>query len=411
MAVVTRGLKRTINNQAKKYAKKALASLGLGVGADGLTKRMTAYSSSTQTPVQSGTKRKQTYSRPPVRGIKKRTRKRRCRAIKSARLKGVSKKFKTKVQKVIDEQKNWAKYTAVDSLQIRQQTVDQWHYIVAAESGEGLNYGSPFEMLKIASVLFNGAVDSARWALDISGNFDDRVKIPVQSYDLNLFFKSTSGHVVNIEMYECTSKDEDNNTSAHNFVDSSYNNSTYNVVNGFCSGTLALYTTTGLTKNQLGSSAEEWLDLHQKFHVVKHSFKLQPGDHTSISINVMRNKVIDLSKHQSSGTPDYVGKGTKSIFFRVINDISISVGEDAQNPRTSTGAGAVRAWPSNEIGGVACRIMKTVRLTCPRLPDKNSVGNWLDVNVIKRARWSLTTGIDQQVTFQNPLSSVPVDKP
>lgn len=405
MAVITRNLKRTITGQAKKYAKQALATLGMAIGSDGVAK--VARSTTTQ----KNKKRKRPYlTRPMIKGTRRNNKKRRCSVIKSANLKGVSRKFKNKVQKVMDEQKNWAKYVSFDSLQLRQLIVDQWAYVVAAESGEGLTYGSPFEILKIASVLFNGATDSPRWSIDTANNFDDRVKIPVQSYDLHLFFKSTSGHVVNIELYECTSKDQDCQTGAHSLVTSSYNNSTFNVVNGNTTGIgSGPFTVNALTREQLGSSAQEWLDLHQQYHVVKHTFKLQPGDYTSLTIPVMRNRTIDLSKFSSSGTPDVAGKGTKSLFFRVINDISVSVGIDPENPRISTGAGLVRAWPSNEIGGVACRITKTVRLTCPRMPDKNAIGNWLDVNVIKRSRWSLVTGADQQVTYQNPLGVVPVD--
>lgn len=410
---MTRFKSRMRTQGAKRTSKQVGAAL-LAAAAEQMSKAVSIRKSPREffggTKTQKKRKAGDARAKALWRGRKKRVKTTKQRAIRSANLRGVGKKFVSKVQKVIAHSKNWAKYTGIQQRQLRQALLDQWNMVFTDEQGNGFIYGSALEMLHVASVLFNSKPDSNLWT---GTNIDDRIKLNIQTYTLDFFFKSTSSHVVNIEMYECTSKDNSGDVSPWTHIINSYTNNTMNIVNGYsvdAGGAVKL--TPSYT--DLSSTSEEWVDLYENFYVKKHSFKLQPGDHTSLHINVYKNKVLDISKEQSAGSVDIYTKGSKAFVFRVLNDITVSAGDavagdpPVPNPFGGNGIGDIHNWPSNTIGGVAMRCQKTIRMTAPNMPDKNALGSWSDTNVLRRLYLGEGFGVDQQVTVNNPNSSTTV---
>ncbi len=224
--------------------------------------------------------KKRTMAKPKVGGRKRNAKTTKCKQIQAPSLKGIAPTLKRKVMKIMNSTENWGKYVGCYNLRLRQTVVDAWNIQTGYEnSGTGmLAFGTPLEILHIASVLYNSKTDNPDYTI-LAGNLDDRISIQVQSWDLNFFFKSTSSHVVNIEMYECTGKAIQGGglPVPTGLVSQSYSNSNYNTVNNFSYGGSPAIS--NLDATQPGSTAEEWTELYQTWNVVRHTLKLQPGDH------------------------------------------------------------------------------------------------------------------------------------
>lgn len=359
-----------------------------------------------QSYTKTKTKRKTARPTPKIAGRRRRNKIRRVKPIKSSNLK-VPKKFRKKVLGVLNETQNWGKYNGYEFAQLRQSILNQYNAVFATESGEDFSYGSAQEVLHLASVLFNGKTDGPNWNGTLAGNLDDRIHVTVESYNVDFFFKSTSSHVVNIEMYECTVKQTNAEDNAYTSAVASYNNSNYHIVNNY-TNSYDPSATASCNQLQLGSDATEWLQLHAEWTVRKRTFKLLPGDWTTCTMQVCRKKVYDFSKYSVDGVLGERTKGTKQVFFRILNDPTISKGADPMNPLTSTGVGTVNHWPSNAAGGVALRVEKKVRIVPPKLDNAAST-TFLDVNTINRGYFSKSQGADQQVVFYNPIADAEAD--
>jgi len=121
---------------------------------------------------------------------------------------------------------------------------------------------------------------------------------------------------------------------------------------------------------------------------------MQPGDYSTYSIIHKKNKTHDLSGEMWEGNLYIVSKGCKVIFFRVINDISVSVGEEAK----------IHAYPSSTQGGIAVRFTRTAMYR----PIASSDAGVLK-NVVKRSQWNWSDALgDQQVLFQNPITTATI---
>lgn len=323
----------------------------------------------------------------------------RLRAINSRLPKGLSKGFHRKVTKSINFTGNWGLYISTSSVQLRQTVRDFKETFTADENAIPMVFGSPFEIMHAASVLFNQKTDTPTWTTT-TGNLDDRIKVNLTSYYVTYFFKSTSSHVVNIEMFECTAKEDIQSQSVTvvNYIQNSYGD--------FQSNYTTLSGAVAMTEKQLNSVPAEWVELHDNFVVKRRTFKIQPGDYASCTVKICGNKVLDFSKCSENGTLLHFHKGfTKQVWFRVINDPTVSTTSNT-TPTAGANAGDVHHWPSNTIGGVACEFTKHIKMAAMPNPSASNANHAM-ANSIKRSNWLplVSDALDQQVVINNPIST------
>jgi len=362
-----------------------------------------ASSSRNATTTGTATARKRAITKALPRGKLVPRKSKRLKVINSKLPKGVTKKFHKKVQKSVNFTKNWGKYTSNHYVQLRQTIVDAAATYFVDDRGYPFYYGGPHDILHMTSTLFNQKTDSDN-ILELTGNLDDRMKYNIKSYYVNMFFKSTSSHVVNIDIYECAVKKsftEINTTYGPlNYINNSYAEDYNDVFTN-------LSNPSGITcsLNNLNASPKEWVELHKHFNVKRHQIKLQPGDYHSKSFKICGDTVYDLSKMQENSALYWICAPGKFFFFRVHNDPTCSTTTN-ENPLAGTNAGDVHHWPSNTIGGVACRIVKNMNMSAPPAPS-GGINNFLAFNAVRRSEWqnTITDAADQQVVFQNPLTT------
>ena len=299
----------------------------------------------------------------------------------------INKKFKAKVDKCLRYNDPWMQYNSCHNVRLLQGTKDAYEYAFLDERGKPLTFNNPQEILHQISVLQMAKTDSDDYSV-LTGNMEDQVTIKQISYKTSWFFKSTSSHVVNIEMFICTSKVSHSN-SFSSLIDQSYLDYNTNTRN--------ISATISTTKTQLCSNPNQWVELYKYFNVQKVSFKLNPGDYTSKTFSFAA-ATFDTANSTVNNVLDIFRKGGKYVFFRVINDISVSACDVGQ-------LGSIHAWPSNRQGGVACRFYR--RVFYKPVQAQTTATSTLSMNTIKNSEWQLAAvagEADQQVVYQNPLA-------
>lgn len=317
-------------------------------------------------------------------GDKAKFRKRKAKGI-SNNLTGVNRKFAKKVQKVIDHRDAWGEYVRVGGKQLRQTNIDEWKREDTDEYGTPLIIGSPLQLRDAASVLFNSKGMISDWT-NGTGNFDKEVPIYVKHQYMTLFFKSTSSHVVNIEVYECTCKDS-TEFSPLSLAESSFDDYiALTQQNTGAAGVPSLGT--------LGVSSRHMSTLNKYYNVKVHKVKLNPGAFSQMVIKGRSNYTMDGSQNiEEAGVTLNYTKGTKSVFFRIINDVTVS----------GTLGDRIHAWNSNSIGGVAMRYEIVNRMQPPNgVVGKNTLKIFRDIH-------NVSTETDQQVTLENPAGKAATD--
>jgi len=292
--------------------------------------------------------------------------------------KGISPSFQRKVQKVINFSKNSGRYTYVTSVQLRQAVIDSYGVLVNDNNGLAMTSFAPLQLLDAASILYNSKTPSNNWVLT-TNNLDDKTKINCISCYSQMFFKSTSNHVVNLQVYECTAK-VSQSAEVGDLLTQSYADTKTRYAD-FSNSNQAS------SQLKLGSTPKEWVELYKHFNVKCHSVKLLPGATSSLFFQGPKNRTVDLSQHTTNDNLDDYAKGvTKSFFVRVINDATVS----------AVATQKVHHWPSNEYGGVACRIDTVYNIVPPdnagvtvESLNANMIGMWLPIR---------DTETDQQVT-------------
>lgn len=313
-------------------------------------------------------------------------------------LKGVSRKLAKKVKKVMAHTGVFSVYKYISCIHLRQVTVDVPALIDADVRGEHISFGDTRTVYNAWQILFAGT--NPNW--DVSQT-PPPITGPVEIINagMEFFFKSTSGHVVNIEVFECIYM-KPTSLTGKQLSDNSYND----YVANWTADIGGVRTITAEDTNLYGFEASQWTSLHQMCKVICHRVKLLPGESANLSVKLGRHH-YDMSKIQDvtiGGTastpaqfsnPYYFPPGSKNFFFRVINDISVS-----------TPAGAIHHWPSNAQGGVACEYTRWYKFQ-PNLDanidaagavqqkDKISIGMWIPTNVSGQT--------DQQVAVANPV--------
>jgi len=314
-------------------------------------------------------------------------------------LKGVSRGFKTKVEKVIAFSKNFGSHKYSADQQLKQDNLDEYNNVQTDRNGSFYTFFTPRQIWDRASILYLSKTATATSEQTTTGNFLVDNKIHVIDSKVNFYFKSTSSHVVNIEMYVCTPK-------------MNCDFSAYDIAQNAVTQTRQNY-----NMGTIGSDMDTLLELHKYFWVEKRTMKFNPGHSRSESIQGPRNKIyngtefINPGYSIADGTNRFTylpGKiGAKSIWFRILNDIT-----------NSGTTGDPHSWPSNAQGGVAMRYTLEYRIAPPAnllsstgAPFNISLGSQdMDENVVWINNWFQATGasVDQQVTVENPIATTTV---
>ena len=301
----------------------------------------------------------------------------------------ISKKFRTKVEKCLQYNEPFMVKKSMHNIRLAQTVINEFRHQYLDERGRVLTFNNPQELMHDVSLLQKGKADTDNYGTT-AGNMNNDITIRQISYTTNWFFKSTSSHVVNIDMFICTAKFH----SSENFqalIDNSYVGD-YNDLNTNAGGSGSMGPT------NLNAHPDQWVELYKSFKVRKVSFKLQPGDYTSKTFSLARNSTFNMSDLQTGGTEHLVRKGGIIVFFRVINDISVST---IDAPLTE---GTVQAFPSNNQGGVACRFQRVAHYK--PCPIDSTAATTITQNIYRVSEWQQTAepGTDQQVAYQNPLN-------
>jgi len=346
------------------------------------------YARSATTATRGLTKRVN-FRIPAMKGLKRKGFDKKCKGIDKKPK--INAKFRANVQKCLAYNDPWAKYVSTHNIQLRQTNKDAYASVFEDERGHPLNENNGVQVLHHVSTLFRGKADTDDYTT-YTGNFTDQIKISQLSYRTDYFFKSTSNHVVNIEMYICTAKVA-NSETPETLISQSYSG-TYNDLLSFVGTGQAIFTQT-MQVSDLGATSSEWVELYKYYDVKCHKFKLQPGDYSTYSIVQRKNKTLDLSSNEATGNLESISKGCKVVFFRAINDISVSVGEAAK----------IHAYPSSSQGGVAVRFTRTAMYRPLPMTDTTQT----TTNVIRRSQWEWADSLgDQQVLFQNPITTATI---
>jgi len=307
---------------------------------------------------------------------KKKAKKFKRKVVKSFVPKQKHSKFANKVQKVL----NGNQPTAVCAIRVYQQlyqtTFAQTSYYQSDENAYPFIIGSHRDIQHMASVAFNGKAIGANIDL-LTNNLSDRSIIYIQHYNVNVFLKSTSNHVVNVEMYECWAKNNQAESAQQDMGDSLVNTTRNSISYG---GT------------NIDFKPEYAVELTTNWTVKKHVFKIGPGEHATKNILIAKNRKYDLTKMLDQGVPYTYPKGCCNIFFRVWND-----------PTVSAVTGDIHFWNSSPVGGVAMSMKRTAKV---RFDPGSMLETYGTPGIfIFDSQLAKGTSEDQQVTVNNPFAS------
>lgn len=338
------------------------------------------------------TQTKRTYS---TAGLQHRGRKRmkttKRKAINSAPKSKRVRKFNAKVMDALKSTKSYGEYIYQSCLQLRQDIRDRYGVRYTDFNGRLVTVGDLRACADAYSVCFNSKAMGNDFRV-LTNNVDKNTTFSTAFENLSMFFKSTSTHVVNIEIYECIAKM--NMLDAMNpqaMVAQSFND----YVNRWAATNPSAEGSFG--PDALGCQSRHMTSLFQYFTVKVHKVKLLPGASSSLTFK-RKGKVWDQSKHLDTlDNITAISKGASYFFFRTLNDPTVS-----GNPDVGVEP-SCQHWPSNTQGGVACRYTRTIRVVPNNLAPSTVVQQERPAVVI--ANWinSVATQTDQQVVYQAPF--------
>lgn len=310
------------------------------------------------------------------------------RKIINRELKGKAKKFQRKVMRAVNHTKNFGEYTYFGQKQLRQGVLDKWSFFTDDFNGRPITIGNNRALVDAASICFN-AKPMGNDYTNIVANFGPDQNLECLHERVEFYFKSTSSHVVNIEMYEFIAKVD---TADSPLVKINESNDDYK--NRYAAFNTA--TETNFTFLDPGSEIKYFPTLYQEYNVKVHKMKLPPG-HTASKVFKRKARTYEAIKHLDSAENALVyNKGSSTFYFRVINDITCS---------TAAAAPAiVHHWNSNVQGGVAMQYKRVIRSIAPNQATTN------DKPTIAIGWWCPATGseADQQVCVQNPIATTTI---
>lgn len=305
-------------------------------------------------------------------------------------LKGKAKRFADKVQKAIAHNSNYGEYTYVGGKQLRQENIGKYTFYDLDYNGVNVVLGSLKAYQDAISICWANKPLRAAFD-DTGGNINVGQTFNIVSENLSMFFKSTSAHVVNIEIFEFIAK-HDQDEYPEYYVDASFNDfkNRYSDLNGAVESTFGIGT--------VGVHARHLVSVYEHYDIIVHKMKLEPG-HMATKSFARKGKRYEMSKHLNVGNDLFsVVKGQSVFCFRVINDTTVSTTTSPVEP-------FVRHWPSNWRGGVAFEYHRVIRCA-PLISNDNSVTYNRPTIAIAYHQPAILAGeADQQVVIQNPITA------
>jgi len=306
-------------------------------------------------------------------------------------------KFQKKVMKVMQHVACYGEYIYISTQQLKQGVLDRYGLFPVDSQGVPITIGSDRALTDAAAVLYNGK-SSAKDYNVVTGNFANNNKINLISERLDFYFKSTSSHVVNIQMFEFISKTDQDVSGADLITESldDYTNSLKATQDTGQTGPFAF--------DMPGSEARHLTSAFQKYQVKVHYFKLPPGETASKSFSRGARTFDPIKSKNASEQPYLYRKGCSYFYFRVLNDITVS-GISVFD--TDLTASQVHNWPSNRQGGVAMEYKRTIRVMPP--PNTATASDRPAVVIGCMKEGSGAAFFDQQVTVANPENKASAD--
>lgn len=316
----------------------------------------------------------------------------------------VNRKFKAKVDRCLDFDKPWGQYTYISDARLYQYIRDEWNECSTDNNGKLFEQFTPSQIWDAAGVLFNAKTLSNDWEFNqaVGAGNNPRYAQPIHVINSHTTFefKSTSSHVITVEMYICSPKGNSVTATANDLVNSSENsiNHMYYYLNSAAAVTAGTF---DLMKNE-GATSAMWTDLHKQYNVLKVTIKLNPGEHKKHFLQGPKNRTVDGTKYlNDAGTYLSTSRFQKTVFFRTINDPTVS---DVNTGTTATNT--IGRWPSNYRGGVAMRQKRVIRVRMPETTEGSSIALMSEQkqNTFKIGHWVRidTKDADQQVCVDNP---------
>lgn len=368
-----RVLYRTLSKRARQF---------LGTTAAALAAKRTAKSSAPPRIAPTQRVSAKTGDPFPTFGKYRKPKKRKLRYID--RKPRVAKRFKKSFDKCLAWSKHIGKYTYISNAHLYQTTLNEARMIYQDQEGFNIRCGGPRDVMDAFSVLFNAKDPNPNPDI-LTDNMPNDAKYNVRGITMKFEFRSTSSHVIEVELYECTAKKQNRDTGVNTLVTQGTNSAQPSY---WTFDALGIPISTPYVLGKEGSKFEDLPDIFKQFSVKVHKFTLQPGDFTTKYIRVSGPRTYDMTQLQSNNALDYFCAGSKEFVFKVRNKISMSA---------NAGASKVHSFPSNNIGGVACRYSKIYKVQAPSTATRSEikVGSWCHS----------TETTDQQVCFQNPIAT------
>jgi len=323
-------------------------------------------------------------------------------------LRKVDTKLKRKIDAINDYDKPFGEYRYISDQQLRQTVRDEYNIYYRDNNGILLDQFTPMQIWDAASILFNDKIGRANYYANVGQSWTNNVRykqtIHVVSAYTKFEFKSTSSHVVNLEMYICTPR----TNSVQQLVSEAVSNQA-NAQNDWVYYQQADGTIAGRGINfekDFGVKGTDLMSLHKDYLVECVKFKFDPGEHKTHFVQGPKMFDIDGTKYaQGDGlTLNNYTKFAKFIFFKVINDQTVCGGVGpAATERVSR-------FPSNYQGGLSMRQMRSIIIRMPETTDidPTAPATYAGVrqNTLKIGRFIKNDegDVDQQVLVENPIS-------
>lgn len=330
-----------------------------------------------------------THGKRPIRTSKKR--------VLNPALKGGMAKFKKKVMKVMQHVNNYGEYIYISTQQLKQGVMDRYGLFPVDSQGIPITIGSDRALADAAACLYNAKASVKDYNV-VTGNFGGNNQINLISERLEFFFKSTSSHVVNIQMFEFISKTDQELSGADLIAESldDYTNS--------LKATNDVAQTGPFGFDMPGTEARHLTSAFPKYSIKVHYFKLPPGETASKSF-VRGSRTYDPIKSKNAAEQPWAyRKGCSYFYFRVLNDITVS-GISVGNFDLT--ASQVHNWPSNRQGGVAMEYKRIIRVMPPPNTASASDRPAIVIGCMKDPASIIFS--DQQVVVYNPESKASAD--
>lgn len=322
---------------------------------------------------------------------RKRMRTTKRKAINTAPKSKRVRKFNAKVLNALKSTKCYGEYVYQSCLQLRQVARDTYGVRFVDFNNRLVCLGDMRSVADAYSLCFNNKAMGNDFRGVLTGNVDKFTTFSTAFENLGMYFKSTSTHVVNIEVYECVAKmNMLDSMNPQNMVTQSFND----YVNRWAPTNPSAEGNFGVSA--LGVGSRHMTSLYQYFTVKVHKVKLLPGASSSLFFK-RKGKVWDQSKYLDTlDNIAAISKGASYFFFRTLNDPTVSGTPGGLEP-------TVHHWPSNDQGGVAVRYTRTIRCIPNNITPSSVtqqerptvvIGNWVNL---------VDTQTDQQVVYQAPF--------